>query len=190
MVDRGAIRGARTRCICTIHRPGQEREDNVWGMARLFAAVSAGGHIAEYLPVLGEGVAGGHRRAGHHSRGIGEHHQLRYLLAGAMAGAVSRTATAPLDRLKVMLAVQTHTTTATGIMHGLKHIYKHNGVAGFFRGNGLNVLKISPESAIKFYCYEVLKKVVIGDGKHGEIGTSGRLVAGGAAGALLVLVWP
>jgi solute carrier family 25 phosphate transporter 23/24/25/41 len=123
--------------------------------------------------------------------GIGEHHQLRYLVAGAMAGAVSRTATAPLDRLKVMLAVQTHTTTATGIMHGLKHIYKQNGVAGFFRGNGLNVLKISPESAIKFYAYEIMKRVVVGDGKHGEIGTSGRLVAGGAAGAIAqALIYP
>lgn len=115
--------------------------------------------------------------------GIGEHHQLRYLVAGAMAGAVSRTATAPLDRLKVLLAIQTHTTTA-GIMHGLKHIYKQNGVAGFFRGNGLNVLKISPESAIKFYAYEIMKRVMVGDGEHGEIGPSGRLVAGGAAGGL------
>jgi len=118
--------------------------------------------------------------------GIGEHHQLRYLVAGAMAGAVSRTATAPLDRLKVMLAVQTQATTATGIVHGLKHIYQQNGVAGFFRGNGLNVLKISPESAIKFYAYEIMKRVVVGDEEKGEIGPSGRLVAGGAAGGLSV----
>jgi solute carrier family 25 phosphate transporter 23/24/25/41 len=113
--------------------------------------------------------------------GIGEHHRLRYLVAGAMAGAVSRTATAPLDRLKVLLAVQTHSTTAS-ILHGLKHIYDRNGVMGFFRGNGLNVLKISPESAMKFYAYEIMKKVVVGDGHDGEIGPVGRLVAGGAAG--------
>lgn len=30
----------------------------------------------------------------------------RYLVAGALAGAVSRTSTAPLDRLKVILQVQ------------------------------------------------------------------------------------
>ncbi|KAG0561549.1 hypothetical protein KC19_9G072400 [Ceratodon purpureus] len=119
--------------------------------------------------------------------GIGEHHRLQYLVAGAMAGAVSRTATAPLDRLKVMLAVQTHTTTAS-IMHGLKHIYERNGFMGFFRGNGLNVLKISPESAIKFYTYEIMKKVVGGDG---EIGPVGRLVAGGTAGAIAqAIIYP
>ena len=115
--------------------------------------------------------------------GIGEQHQLRYLVAGAMAGAASRTATAPLDRLKVLLAVQTKTTTS-GIMHGLKHIYERNGIMGFFRGNGLNVLKITPESAVKFYAYEIMKKVVVGDGHNGEIGTAGRLVAGGTAGGL------
>jgi solute carrier family 25 phosphate transporter 23/24/25/41 len=94
--------------------------------------------------------------------GIGEHHRLTYLVAGA----VSRTATAPLDRLKVLLAVQTHSTTAS-ILHGLKHIY---------------ILKISPESAMTFYAYEIMKKVVVGDGHNGEIGPVGRLVAGGAAG--------
>ncbi|KAM1428311.1 hypothetical protein ACFX2I_044659 [Malus domestica] len=34
-------------------------------------------------------------------------HASRYLIAGAVAGATSRTATAPLDRLKVILQVQT-----------------------------------------------------------------------------------
>ncbi|KAF4347497.1 hypothetical protein G4B88_029713, partial [Cannabis sativa] len=39
--------------------------------------------------------------------GISKHvHATRYLVAGAVAGATSRTATAPLDRLKVVLQVQ------------------------------------------------------------------------------------
>ena len=38
--------------------------------------------------------------------GISKHaHASRYLIAGAVAGATSRTATAPLDRLKVVLQV-------------------------------------------------------------------------------------
>ncbi|XP_024376863.1 calcium-dependent mitochondrial ATP-magnesium/phosphate carrier protein 3 isoform X2 [Physcomitrium patens] len=122
--------------------------------------------------------------------GIGEHHRLRYLAAGAMAGAVSRTATAPLDRLKVLLAIQTHSSTSS-IMNGLVQIHKHNGAIGFFRGNALNVFKVAPESAIKFYAYEIMKRVVVGDGKDGEIGTLGRLVSGGTAGAIAqTIIYP
>lgn len=108
--------------------------------------------------------------------------RIRYLVAGAIAGSVSRTATAPLDRLKVLFQVQTHSSTAGGVMTGMLHIYKQNGISGFFRGNGLNVFKVAPESAIKFYTYEIMKRVVVGDGQRGEIGTGGRLVAGGVAG--------
>ncbi|KAJ6339437.1 hypothetical protein OIU77_007410 [Salix suchowensis] len=72
-------------------------------------------------------------------------HRSKYFIAGGIAGAASRTVTAPLDRIKV-----------------------------------------APESAIKFYAYEMLKDV-IGDVKGGDkvdIGPGGRLLAGGMAGAV------
>ncbi|CAK9186876.1 unnamed protein product [Ilex paraguariensis] len=116
--------------------------------------------------------------------GISKHvHGTKYLIAGAVAGAASRTATAPLDRLKVILQVE---TARTSIIPAVKKIWKEGGFLGFFRGNGLNVMKVAPESAIKFYTYETLKKV-IGDAKgedKADIGTSGRLIAGGVAGAV------
>ncbi|KAJ0603593.1 putative mitochondrial carrier protein [Helianthus annuus] len=101
----------------------------------------------------------------------------KYLLAGGVAGAISRTATAPLDRLKVSFAVQ---TTKTSIGSTVKNIWKEGGASSFFRGNGLNVAKVAPESAIKFYVYEMLKEII---GKD-DIGTFGRLLAGGTAGAV------
>ncbi|OMO52305.1 Calcium-binding EF-hand [Corchorus olitorius] len=107
----------------------------------------------------------------------------KYFIAGGIAGAASRTATAPLDRLKVVLQVQ---TTRASILPAVKKILKEDGLIGFFRGNGLNVVKVAPESAIKFYAYELLKNI-IGDSmgeKKGDIGAAGRLVAGGAAGAV------
>ncbi|KAL5581484.1 hypothetical protein UlMin_013926 [Ulmus minor] len=116
--------------------------------------------------------------------GISKHvHASRYLIAGGVAGATSRTFTAPLDRLKVILQVQ---TTEAHIMPAVRTIWKEGGLLGFFRGNGLNVLKVAPESAIRFYTYEMLKTVIV-DAKGGEksdIGTLGRLLAGGIAGAV------
>ncbi|PSS07601.1 Calcium-binding mitochondrial carrier protein like [Actinidia chinensis var. chinensis] len=110
-------------------------------------------------------------------------HASKYLIAGAVAGTASRTATAPLDRLKVVLQVQ---TTRASIGPAIKNIWREGGFLGFFRGNGLNVLKVAPESAIKFYTYEMLKNIIgdiKGEGKD-DIGASGRLVAGGLAGAV------
>ncbi|KAA8542040.1 hypothetical protein F0562_023192 [Nyssa sinensis] len=107
----------------------------------------------------------------------------KYLIAGGVAGAASRTVTAPLDRLKVILQVQ---TTRACIFPAIKNIWKEGGFLGFFRGNGLNVMKVGPESAIKFYAYEMLKNVIrdAKEGDNGDIGTTGRLVAGGLAGAV------
>lgn len=117
--------------------------------------------------------------------GISKHvHASRYLIAGAVAGAASRTATAPLDRLKVILQVQ---TTRTRIMPAIKSIWNEGGLMGFFRGNGLNVVKVAPESALRFYTYEMLKRAIVtaqGGEDKAEIGPMGRLLAGGLAGAV------
>ncbi|KAG9131217.1 hypothetical protein Leryth_006059 [Lithospermum erythrorhizon] len=104
--------------------------------------------------------------------GISKHvHASKYLIAGGVAGAASRTATAPLDRLKVVLQVQ---TTHAAIVPAVQKIWSEGRIRAFFRGNGLNVIKVAPESAIKFYSYEMLKNF-IGDQKtgadHGDIGT-------------------
>ncbi|MQL75118.1 hypothetical protein Taro_007491 [Colocasia esculenta] len=116
--------------------------------------------------------------------GISKHmNASRYLIAGGLAGAASRTATAPLDRLKVVMQVK---TTKTCILPAIKDILKEGHFLGFFRGNGLNVVKVTPESALKFYTFEMLKDVIVnlkGEDKS-DIGASGRLIAGGLAGAV------
>lgn len=108
----------------------------------------------------------------------------RYLIAGGIAGAASRTATAPLDRLKVVLQVQ---TSKASIVPAVKKIWTEGRFVGFFRGNGLNVVKVAPESALRFYSYELFKGLVAnaqGEASKADIGTTGRLFAGGAAGAV------
>ncbi|XP_020088507.1 calcium-binding mitochondrial carrier protein SCaMC-2-B-like [Ananas comosus] len=116
--------------------------------------------------------------------GISRHvNASKYLIAGGVAGAASRTSTAPLDRLKVAMQVQ---TSRAQIMPAIKSIWKEGGLLGFFRGNGLNVIKVTPESAIKFYTYEMLKDFIVknkGENKS-DIGAFGRLIAGGLSGAV------
>ncbi|KAK3183921.1 hypothetical protein Dsin_031207 [Dipteronia sinensis] len=124
--------------------------------------------------------------------GISKHfHASRYLIAGGIAGIASRTVTAPLDRLKVILQVQ---TTRAEIMPALRQIWKEGGLLGFFRGNGLNVLKVAPESAIRFHMYEVLKNLIMkasGEEDKNNVGVTVRLFAGGLAGAVAqTVVYP
>ncbi|KAJ5098197.1 hypothetical protein N7532_005198 [Penicillium argentinense] len=102
--------------------------------------------------------------------------QLGYFAAGGIAGVVSRTVTAPLDRLKVYLIAQTGVKNsavraakegaplaAAGnasktLVDALKELWRAGGMRSLFAGNGLNVVKVMPESAIKFGAYESAKR--------------------------------
>lgn len=73
---------------------------------------------------------------------------------------VSRTATAPFDRLKVFLATRpvdgSESLTAEtlkdpgrssrALVKAVVQIYREGGVKGYWVGNGLNILKIFPVS--------------------------------------------
>ncbi|KAI1495274.1 calcium dependent mitochondrial carrier protein [Biscogniauxia mediterranea] len=136
-----------------------------------------------------------------------------YFIAGAVAGGISRTATAPLDRLKVYLLVNTHShvnVVLDAAKHGhplsavrsagrplfsaITELYKSGGIRGFFAGNGLNVVKIMPETAIRFGAYEAAKRTLANLEGHGDaqhINPYSKFVAGGVAGMVAqVCVYP
>ncbi|XP_038063947.1 calcium-binding mitochondrial carrier protein SCaMC-2-like isoform X2 [Patiria miniata] len=104
----------------------------------------------------------------------------RILLAGGAAGAVSRTVTAPLDRLKVIFQVIGSKKQNLSIISGFQHMYREGGLMSMWRGNGINVVKIAPETALKFVAYEHLKKLIKSEGR--ELRIHHRFMAGSLAG--------
>ncbi|KPP57742.1 hypothetical protein Z043_124506, partial [Scleropages formosus] len=107
----------------------------------------------------------------------------RQLMAGAMAGSVSRTGTAPLDRLKVFLQVHGSASGKVSVLKGLREMVREGGLTALWRGNGINVLKIAPETAIKFLAYEQIKWLIRGNKDGGALRVQERFIAGSLAGA-------
>ena len=109
--------------------------------------------------------------------------------SGSVAGGISRTATAPLDRLKTLMQASPPGQPSRGMLAGLRSIYAEGGMGAFFRGNTANVLKIAPETSIKFISFDLLKGCFARD--RGNVTVSERFVAGGGAGAIgQVAVYP
>ena len=84
-------------------------------------------------------------------------HQWTSAVSGSIAGIVSRSCTAPLDRLKVYLQTD---ASKSNIRHVITTIYNENGIRSFWRGNMLNCIKVMPESALKFHFFEYSKEML------------------------------
>lgn len=74
-------------------------------------------------------------RQGHHLKDEGS--RLQTISAGAIAGLVSRFVIAPLDVIKIRLQLQHNTATSShrGTLATFKHILRHEGITGFWKGN-------------------------------------------------------
>ncbi|CAK7895991.1 truncated non-functional calcium-binding mitochondrial carrier Sal1p-1 [[Candida] anglica] len=160
-----------------------------------------------------------------------------YFLAGGFAGVVSRTCTAPFDRIKVFLIARTdlsstvlHSkreiaehiangaskqvieaarkkvaaaelelaaakklaaseahpkTIRSPIIQAARTLWKQGGFRAFYVGNGLNVLKVFPESAMKFGSFEATKRFlakVEGVADTSELSKASTYLAGGIGG--------
>ena len=83
-----------------------------------------------------------------------QHRTVKLLVSGGIAGVISRSATAPLDRLKMLLQVNDAERRMT-MKEGLRVMAKEGTVKSFFKGNGTNVLKIAPGTALFSVCFVV-----------------------------------
>ncbi|MQM08410.1 hypothetical protein Taro_041266 [Colocasia esculenta] len=112
---------------------------------------------------------------------------VRELVAGGVAGACSKTAVAPLERVKILLQTRTEGFQSIGVFQSLKKVKKHDGISGFYKGNGASVLRIVPYAALHFMAYEQYCCWILNNCPSLGTGPFIDLLAGSAAGGTAVL---
>lgn len=84
------------------------------------------------------------------------------LLIGSAAGAISSSATFPLEvARKHMQAGAVNGRVYDNMLHALLTILEKEGVRGLYRGLGPSCIKIVPAAGISFMCYEACKKILV-----------------------------
>ncbi|KAL3498656.1 hypothetical protein ACH5RR_041388 [Cinchona calisaya] len=112
---------------------------------------------------------------------------VKELIAGGAAGGFAKTAVAPLERTKILLQTRTAGFQSLGVYHSLKKLMRHEGVKGFYKGNGASVLRIVPYAALHFMTYEQYRCWILDNYSAFGTGPIVDLLAGSAAGGTAVL---
>ncbi|KAM6580215.1 hypothetical protein CsatA_003989 [Cannabis sativa] len=120
---------------------------------------------AEKVLEFGEVKAKKNDRGGFKLRIKIENDTLRKLMSGGIAGAVSRTAVAPLETIKTHLMVGSCGFSAGEVF---RSIMKTDGWQGLYRGNLVNVIRVTPNKAIERGVYKnslhALSKIIREEG--------------------------
>jgi len=121
-------------------------------------------------------------------------------LAGGISAAISKTAVAPIERVKLLLQVQhasqqiSKANQYKGIIDTFVRIPKEQGFISFWRGNLANVIRYFPTQALNFAFKDKYKNIFLsGVDRHKQFWRyfAGNLASGGAAGATsLCFVYP
>lgn len=124
---------------------------------------------------------------------------LKDLAAGGVAGGISKTVVAPIERVKLLLQTQDASDQIEkdkrykGIMDAFRRIPKEQGMTSLWRGNTANVIRYFPTQALNFAFKDKYKMLFVRPQE--EVGFLtfflGNLASGGAAGATsLLFVYP
>jgi len=125
---------------------------------------------------------------------------MKDFVAGGISAAVSKTAVAPIERVKLLLQVQAVSKQITadkqykGMIDCFVRIPKEQGFLSFWRGNMANVIRYFPTQALNFAFKDKFKALFLqGVDKKTQFWRYfvGNLASGGAAGASsLCFVYP
>ena len=78
---------------------------------------------------------------------------------------VAKTATAPLERIKMLSQTG---EGGRGPVAIARTILRTEGVAGMFAGNGANLLRVFPAKGVVYTANDVYKMGIMGVGGYGE----------------------
>ncbi|KAM6948488.1 mitochondrial coenzyme A transporter SLC25A42 [Aplochiton taeniatus] len=115
---------------------------------------------------------------------------LNSLFSGALAGAVAKTAVAPLDRTKIIFQVSSNRFSAKEAYRLIYRTYLKHGFLSLWRGNSATMVRVVPYAAIQFCAHEQYKRLLGGYyGTHGKaLPPLPRLLAGSMAGTTAALL--
>ncbi|KAL6954233.1 hypothetical protein U1Q18_045343 [Sarracenia purpurea var. burkii] len=84
------------------------------------------------------------------------------LLMGSTAGAISSTATFPMEvARRHMQAGALNGRQYKNMLHTLVSILEQEGIPGLYRGLGPSYMKLIPAAGISFMCYEACKRILV-----------------------------
>jgi solute carrier family 25 (adenine nucleotide translocator) protein 4/5/6/31 len=114
-------------------------------------------------------------------------------MLGGLSAAISKTAAAPIERVKLLLQNQGESSAIskkyTGIIDVFVRVPKEQGFASFWRGNMANVIRYFPTQALNFMFKDFYKQYFEYPRSAGFWKClAGNMASGGAAGATSLLV--
>jgi solute carrier family 25 (adenine nucleotide translocator) protein 4/5/6/31 len=121
--------------------------------------------------------------------------------AGGISGAVAKTATAPIERVKLIIQTQDanpliksgKVARYTGIANCFSRVYSEQGLKAFWRGNFTNVIRYFPTQAFNFAFKDTFKNLFprYDPKKNFGLFFLANMASGGLAGAgSLCIVYP
>jgi solute carrier family 25 (adenine nucleotide translocator) protein 4/5/6/31 len=126
---------------------------------------------------------------------------LTNFIAGGTSGAIAKTCTAPIERVKLLIQTQDanpkiisgEVPRYTGIVNCFTRVAADQGIGAFWRGNFTNILRYFPTQAFNFAFKDGIKAQFPKYDKKKQFGQffMANVAAGGAAGAgSLLVVYP
>lgn len=111
----------------------------------------------------------------------------RSMVAGGLAGMVTKTSTAPLERIKILLQIEGMNSAAakkyTSVVQTCMAVIREEGALALWKGNGANVTRVVPVYALKFTFNDSFRNFVREPGqKDSDLSTLQLMSCGTSAG--------